>query len=63
MKTEFRPGIRYRHHSGIVYELMHITNKDCKWPETAVYFRVVDGKMFSRPLTEFIGNMVCIDED
>lgn len=46
----------FRHHSGVEYELLCVTNttaKDnTKWPVTAVY-RNKDGELFSRPASEF----------
>lgn len=52
------------HHSGTQYVVQAITNIDCgeKFPETVVYARLGDGKLFSRPKSEFLDKFITLKE-
>lgn len=49
--------MKYKHiKTGNIYELINIAN-ECdaeKFPKMAVYFSLVDGKIYARPFKDFI---------
>lgn len=54
------PGYVYQHINGNVYKVLHIANEDSlrpEYPPTVVYIGTTNGKVWAKPLTNFINKM------
>lgn len=64
--TNFPVMCQYRHHKGGTYVLLAIANQDSDregFVPTAVYHSLTNGKIYTRPFSEFAEKFSLIDSD
>lgn len=53
-------GFYFKHHKGGIYKLLHIAKNESDLEEIAVYQAVLDGVIYTRPLSEFYEKFTCV---
>jgi hypothetical protein len=59
-------GSKWRHYNGMEYQVLMITNLDStrpEYPTTVVYVNTMNGKRWSRPLSEWHRSMTEVPDD